>query len=1224
MKSTLSFLFLLCLLQTTVFSQKVFNFWSSVDETALPATVKAAQQVFPTHYNALALDFDNLKTVLATAPQESEGLSEELLIVLPLPDGSLETFAVAESSVMMPALAAKYPQIRSYLAWSTERPDIRVRMDYSPYGFNAVLHSKDGDSFISPFAKNNTEHYVAYTLQDYQYEDGIQPLASCGYNPAEMPEGSLEHLKIDENGSFENTTLKSGSGEVFIRKYRLALACTGEYAQGHGGTLESVLASYNTAVNRINEIFEREVAVRMMLIDRIEELIWLDPDMDPYQNANTGGALLSQNETVLNNIIPPSQYELGHVFTGGCVDVGGVVSGAACGEGKARGVTCHSTSNVVAVAQGTMAHEIAHQFGTSHSWSNCPGNEGQRAGEAAFEPGSGTTIMSYNGACGPENNIPGGRDSYYHVGSLNQYINFTRINSFGDCAILESIENTEPIIEWTYEDGFYIPIDTPFELNTTATDAEDQESLTYCWEQYDLGPETDLGMPIFNAPSFRTYPAIAATNRVFPRMKAVVDNFREDIEVLPTYSRDLTFRCTVRDNHPGAGGTVWETVKFHATESAGPFLVMSPNADSIEWEVGSYQEVIWDVANTNNNRVNCQTVNIKLSLNNGYNYPITLAENVQNDGSEFIVIPDTITDRARIRVEAADNIFFDISNASFSITPPTEPGYSLNIGPSYQQVCQPALAELTVESTSLLGYEEAVSLEIVDGLPEGTAYQIRPNVITPGSNTSIIIDFSQVDIDEEIEVTLQAISADNDTTYRNFNLDIVNNDFSSITQMGPINGTAGIGSPVFEWTSSPYAEAYDIEIATTPLFGESNIITVTGLTETTFTPDFVLEENTVFYWRVRGTNECGAGAFLSPFAFRTEAISCAALQPNDLPLVLSGSGTQTKESSILVQSNGTINDLNIPLIVGEYQPVNSLRLSLVSPAGTTAILFDQNCGNTVALQAGFDDQAPEALICPPTNGVLMRPIEPLSIFNGENTQGLWTLLIEVVEDGFGGGGGIESWELEFCGNLSPSAPFLVNNEIWSVPPATRSQITNDFLLAEDEDNTASELKYTLVTIPENGTLYLRDDIELGIGSTFTQSEVNGNNLAYEHNGNEATTDKFTFTIEDTESGWFGTPTFNIEITEGAPVNTINVELAEAVQIFPNPVQQEELNVLIGKSPELFERLSVVNVQGQVITSQSLAKTANRWTVNTTSFAAGIYFLRLETREGVVVKKFTVM
>ena len=104
------------------------------------------------------------------------------------------------------------------------------------------------------------------------------------------------------------------------------------------------------------------------------------------------------------------------------------------------------------------------------------------------------------------------------------------------------------------------------------------------------------------------------------------------------------------------------------TANAGPFLVQAPNGGGSV--VGNTQlPVSWDVAGTNGNGVNCSSVDIFLSTDGGYTFPTLLLAGTPNDGSASVLVPNVTTSQARIKVKASNNVFFDISNANFSITP---------------------------------------------------------------------------------------------------------------------------------------------------------------------------------------------------------------------------------------------------------------------------------------------------------------------------------------------------------------------------------------------------------------------------------------------------------------------------------------------------------------------------------------------------------------------------
>src|SRR5690606_7284824 len=100
--------------------------------------------------------------------------------------------------------------------------------------------------------------------------------------------------------------------------------------------------------------------------------------------------------------------------------------------------------------------------------------------------------------------------------------------------------------------------------------------------------------------------------------------------------------------------------------NAGPFALTSQNTAGISWIQGSTQNITWSVNNTTA-LAGSANVNIKLSLDNGETWPITLASNVPNDGSETITVPDVASPYCRIWIEPTANIYYAINSTPFAI-----------------------------------------------------------------------------------------------------------------------------------------------------------------------------------------------------------------------------------------------------------------------------------------------------------------------------------------------------------------------------------------------------------------------------------------------------------------------------------------------------------------------------------------------------------------------------
>ena len=602
------------------------------------------------NYSANDVDLTMLQNKLANAPMEFTG-QEGMLFPIPSPTGELINLRIFESPIMQPGLAAKYPHFKTYSGYDEKDTRTNVRIDYTSRGMRVYGKTRAGVFYITPLESNieNT------TFLSFYRKDRVDEAATP--HTCNVMESDLAQNYISENA-----VMNRGSVGEQLRTLRLAVAANGEYTYQHNNTVEGGLAAIVTAINRINQIYENEISVRMLLVDDNDEIIYTNPDTDPYTNESLGD-MLDENVQNLNSVIGSNNYDVGHVFGNQGGGLAGL--GVLCSNIKAWGATGLNPAEGEEFVEEYVAHELGHQFSANHSWNSCDGQQGNASDQTGYEPGSGSTIMSYAGLCG-QDNVKSNSDPYFnHISILES----TQLMNFIENSCSDNIQtgNNAPEVE-APPGGKFIPIQTPFMLTAEASDADD-DNLTYCWEQYNLGPPSPLGFPFGNAPSFRSWPPTDSPTRVFPRMIDLILNQPPSIrEVLPSSSRDLDFAITVRDNHPGSGGLAWDYISLEASANAGPFVLNEPNGDDgIEWETNTMQEVKWDVANTTSAPVNCETVDIYLSYSNGNKFNFLLKGNTPNDGLTSVLVPDSVSVKARIMVKAHDNYFFDISNQKFII-----------------------------------------------------------------------------------------------------------------------------------------------------------------------------------------------------------------------------------------------------------------------------------------------------------------------------------------------------------------------------------------------------------------------------------------------------------------------------------------------------------------------------------------------------------------------------
>lgn len=1189
--------FLLFLAINTLLAQS--SYWAYVTETSFPE--KGVRQIVPQTYKTVKLNVAALQSILDNAPLEYNASQATLTVALPMPDGSIEDFKVVESPIMEAGLAVKFPNIKTYLGQGIDNPRAMVRFGWTDKGFHAIVISEKGRFFIDPYSTQETEHYIVYNKKDLLPTQNHECL---------VKENDFPHLETHNGTPLHNQTESSGDE---LRTYRIAISATAEYANFHGGTINSVMSELAVLMNRVNGIYETEVDVRMILVANNDQLIYFNANTDPFNNTNSN-QIVNQNQTVIDNIIGSANYDIGHVVsTGG----GGYAPGPVCQNGfKARAVTGLGSPIGDPFYIDYVCHEIGHQFSAGHSFNGSTGNcAGAIWTNSSYEPGSGTTIMGYAGICAPQN-IQNNSHDYFHTHNFDQIRNYTTVTQGNTCAVVTPTGNSEPnVIAGT--GGFTIPKSTPFELIGSATDP-DGDSLTYCWEQYDLGPQGAPNTPTGNAPLFRSFLPVTVPSRTFPKMSDIVNNTQTMGEILPSYGRSLSFRLTARDNKAGGGGVNYDGISFNVTNNAGPFLVTRPNTNAETWLEGAPAEITWDVANTDASPVNCAKVDILLSMDGGYTYPITLATNVDNNGATTILVPqNTATNSARVRIQCATSIFFDISNQNFNITAPTAPGFVLWGINTEQTVCAPDEANFTLDLIPLLNFNDAINIT-ASGMPNGLALAYNQNPTAAGQPLTITATNTATIPTGTYPIQLLATGgnvSDSATIY----LTVYSVTPTVVSPVAPIDGFTGASAnPKLIWDGTA-PHTYTLQLATDPSF-TNLVVNQSGITENSYVVQG-LNGYSVYYWRVKADNQCVTGEFSTTYTFRTATLACETFG-GVTPRALASSVALTYPSNLVIPEDFELVDVNVRNLEGVHTFINDLTFRLTSPAGTEVLLFDQICGNQNNFDIDLDDDAASANYpCPPTNGQAYQPQGVLANFNGENSYGTWVLSIQ--DHKVGDGGRVDNWELELCkATANTNAdPIIIKNAPLPVQRHSSRNLTEEFLLATDADNNAAELIFTIIEATSAGKLIL-NGVELAIGSTFTQAEISANSLKYMHNEGGSDADKFRFHVADGVGGWAGSPNFTIEIVED--VNVFGLEGGQA-WIYPNPTSAN-LNIALRlDNPETI-KISIYDMIGQQIIRDYLIDGqvgTNALTLDTLYLVNGVYILVIEGQDFSTTEKFVI-
>ncbi|WP_449398160.1 reprolysin-like metallopeptidase [Chryseobacterium wanjuense] len=466
---------------------------------------KTTSEIFENKTNIISpkvysLNINGLKNALANAPKRlAAGEKSEIIISFPNSEGKMENFKVRENSNFDAELAAKYPDIKSYVGEGLNDPNSTVYFSVSPLGLSSMeIYGDKSAVFIEPYTKDLST-YVVYKKSDKK--DDLNKFECTVIDVAQKGVANT------------NVVARPNADDAKLRTFRLALSCTGEYTAYFGGIKANALAAMNNTMTRVNGVFEKDFAARMVLISNNDAVIYTSASSDPYSAAAQMNNWNSQLQSTLTSVIGEANYDIGHLFgaSGGGGNAGCI--GCVCTNGsKGSGYT----SPADAIPSGDnfdidyVAHEMGHQFGGNHTFSMS--NEGTGAN---MEPGSGSTIMGYAGITSQD--IQPHSDAFFHAISIQQITNNIKAKT---CPVSTNTGNSIPTASAGLD--YTIPKGTPFMLTGTGTDANG-DSLTYIWEQMDNASSSQTGASSAasatkaSGPYFQIMDSDGFSNKIFPK-----------------------------------------------------------------------------------------------------------------------------------------------------------------------------------------------------------------------------------------------------------------------------------------------------------------------------------------------------------------------------------------------------------------------------------------------------------------------------------------------------------------------------------------------------------------------------------------------------------------------------------------------------------------------------------------------------------------------------------
>lgn len=142
------------------------NYWKEVNEIVI-TSLSCPGRVMPIRYSIFEVNYPDLRKLLLKKSSSGSALNlDTTILAVPIPNGTLEEFALTQVQVLPPELSEKYPDIKTFHGKSLIYPQDIIRLDIAPKGISYMIMSTRGTIIMDPFCNNDSVHVIVYNKKD--------------------------------------------------------------------------------------------------------------------------------------------------------------------------------------------------------------------------------------------------------------------------------------------------------------------------------------------------------------------------------------------------------------------------------------------------------------------------------------------------------------------------------------------------------------------------------------------------------------------------------------------------------------------------------------------------------------------------------------------------------------------------------------------------------------------------------------------------------------------------------------------------------------------------------------------------------------------------------------------------------------------------------------------------------------------------------------------------